>query len=315
MARRSKESPIPTWFDLQSYVYLADLDSAGWLKLLVQLRMLFECASMDRGEFGAEDPEDIEDYLANLFIAFQQGSDRDGLDWHRDRYTDDAQSYGFGSVQSLSVGVVARMGATAELIEGGKEISGIYRRVVRAENRGDYAAWRKCDKELEQYEDQMSVPYFVALRDSTLKRESGSALTSNRAVAIDLNVPDDAIISDLKRWLAEMRKLEHHRAAKRSFGQQDFSKWISHGYVPLLVLDVWKKMTGVRLTYGDMCDAAFPIERGAQVDDVRKTFLPGARSWASQETIHALAAQAARERPAGQPEENGIEDFPEKNQA
>ena len=154
---------------------------------------------------------------------------------------------------------------------------------------------RKAAQALEPLDDFASTPFFISLRDSRHLSGSGLLLPRRRTLSVNMRAPDEILRKDFDRWLQAMRALQGHQAAKKPFTEADFKRWVRNGYVPLLVLSKWKEITGTKITYGDLCDAAFPPGRRVEVDDVRKTFLPNAKAWVSTETIDALAAQAARE--------------------
>jgi hypothetical protein len=216
MARHSASSRIPGWFNLDAYSQLSGLDASGWLKVLVDLQMILECDAsyfIDEAADGALAIDVIED----MFIQFQLGSSREGYDSIKEKYKADPAVYNFGTTQSLSNWTVARMGATLELLDGGRQFMGAMRRLVARDVRRDYVGYRRAYQRLDALESFAQKPFFVALRDSSLQSDSGKALTTNRAISVDMSAPDDIILSDFKSWLAEMRKLEHHRAARRSF--------------------------------------------------------------------------------------------------
>lgn len=294
MVRHTASSRIPGWFNLEAYSQLPVLDASGWLKVLVDLHMILECDAADFVDETADGALAM-DVIEGMFTQFQLGSSRDVYDWLKEKYAVDPAVYDFGTTQSLNNWTVARMGATLERLDRGKEFMRGMRRLVDQDLRRDYKGLNRAHRRLDAFRDFSEQPFFVALRDSTLRSDSGKALTTNRAISVDMSAPDDIILADFKSWLGEMRKLEHHRAARRSFTEADYQKWARNGYVPLLLLDKWRVLTGVKITLGDLCDAAFPDGRRVEVDDLRKTLLPNAYSWATKETIEALAAQASRQ--------------------
>lgn len=302
MARNKATSRIPSWFNLAAYDDLSGMDASGWLKVLEDLLILL---GYEQADFVDEDSGETlaMDILEDAFVQFQAGSSRHGFGRRMQKYVVDPSVYDFGTTRSLSIWTVARMGATLEHLEDGRKFMGAMRRLVNQEQKGGYAALQRAHSRLRAFEEFSDKPFFVALRDSSLRNDSGNALTTNRAISVDMSAPDDILLADFKNWLVEMRKLEHHRAARRSFTRADFQKWSRNAYVPLLVLDKWKRLTGSRLTQGDICDAAFPSGQRVEVDDLRKTLLPNALAWASTETVEALAAQASRDPILDRPEE------------
>ncbi|MGH8036508.1 MAG: DUF6387 family protein [Stenotrophomonas sp.] len=303
MARNKAHSRVPSWFNLAAYDRLAGMDAAGWLEVLEALLMLLDSDVEDLVGHASGSTPDLSE-LEKPFLRFQANPSRGRLNRWKRKYSVNPAAYEFGTTRSLSIGVVARMGATLEHLEGGKKFMRDMRLLVRNEQQEEYSfvGMRRAYERLGASLELSATPFFVALRESSLRGDSGPGLTTNRAISVDMSAPDDIIVEDFRSWLAEMRKLEHHRAARRRFTATDYQKWVRNGYVPLLVLDKWKRLTGARFTYPDFCDAAFPQGLRVEVDDLRKTLFPNARAWASSETIEALAAQAARESNSLSPE-------------
>ncbi|HGM5918698.1 TPA: DUF6387 family protein [Stenotrophomonas maltophilia] len=294
MARPKPASRIPDWFNLDAYSHLSELDANGWLRVVSGLRMLLD-EIPDLYRTGDDDSDlDLEE-LEEVFVGFQEDEGRGWADWKKQEYVVDEAVFDFGSVQSLSNWTVAHMGATLDYIEKGPELLVGMRTAVELEAKKEFKAARKAFQSIDYLEEFSSTPFFVSLRDSRQNSGSGVGLPRRRALSVNMRAPDEILRKDFDRWLRAMRALQGHQAAKKSFTDTDFKRWVRNAYVPLLVLTKWKELTGARITYGDLCEAAFPPMRRVEVDDVRKTFLPNARAWASLETIDALAAQAARE--------------------
>ncbi|WP_414576839.1 DUF6387 family protein [Stenotrophomonas sp. FR024] len=294
MARPKPASRIPDWFNLDAYDRLSGLDANGWLTVVSGLRQLLD----ETPEFYRIDDEDAGVSLGELeatFISFQEDEGMGWADWKKQDYAVDKDAFNFGSVQSLSNWTVAHMGATLEHIRNGPELLAGIRTAVELESKREFKEARKALKAMESLDEFANTPFFVSLRDSREASGSGVGLPRRRTLSVNMRAPDEILRKDFDRWLQAMRALQGHQAAKKSFTDTDFKRWVRNAYVPLLVLNKWKELTGARITYGDLCEAAFPPMRRVEVDDVRKTFLPNAKAWASLETIDALAAQAARE--------------------
>ncbi|KOO80414.1 DUF6387 family protein [Stenotrophomonas pavanii] len=305
MARTKSASRIPDWFDLNAYGDLTDFATEDWLNLLVELSIVSDVSEILHSV--VEDDAEHRVELEKMFSNLQKSLGRQGHEWWKEKYASNPEVYAFGSVASITNWTVAQMAARLEQLEGSQDLVRSSRRVIECELSADYEAWLEAKDQVRTYEEFGRIPFFVALRDSPEFAKSALPLTNNRAVAIDLSVPDATIRQDFDKWLAAMRQLDSHRAAKRPFSRADYSRWIQSGYVPLLVLDHWRRLTGEKITYGDMCDAAFPAGRRVEVDDIRKTLLPNARAWASKENIEALAVQAANEDAAQMQENSGGE--------
>lgn len=305
MASTKSASRIPTWFDLNAYDDLTGFATENWLNLIVELSIVSDVSEILHSV--VEDDAEHRVELEKMFSTLQKSLGRQGHEWWKEKYASNPEIYAFGSVASITNWTVAQMAARLEKLEGSQELVGSSRRVIECELSADYEAWLEAKEQVRTYEEFGRIPFFVALRDSPEFAKSALPLTNNRAVAIDLSVPDATIRQDFDKWLAAMRQLDSHRAAKRPFSRADYSRWIQSGYVPLLVLDHWRRLTGDKITYGDMCDAAFPAGRRVEVDDIRKTLLPNARAWASKENIEALAVQAANEDAAQIQENSGGE--------
>ncbi len=293
MARTRTPSRIPHWFNLKAYDRLEGFETQDWLRVMAELTFIPEIASSVRAAAG--DEAEFRTELDQFFIDLQTGLGNGGSDAFKEKYASNPEAYAFGSVASLNNLTVANMATRLERMEGAQDLLGTLRKIVDLESQDDFDAWLKARREIWNHSVFGQVPFFVALRDCTEFAKSPVRLAGPRSVTVDLSVPDATIRQDFDRWLAAMRQLDSSYAAKRPFTKADYQRWVQSGYVPLLMLDGWRRMTGERITYGDMCDAAFPLGRRIEVDDVRKTLLPNARSWASIENIDALAVQAANE--------------------
>ncbi|MCU1151013.1 DUF6387 family protein [Stenotrophomonas maltophilia] len=293
MDRPNLARRIPSWFNLEAYDRLSSLSANGWLYLLADLRMLLdeqENYYLDEFERGL----DLE-ALEATFVRFQDGEHAKWVEWKKEDYLDSPDVYSFGSVQSLSNSVVAHMSSRLEKIPSGAELMERVRRIADLEDKRDFKGAHDAEEDIQHLEEFGRTPFFVSLRGAADLAESGENLPRDRTLSVNLRAPDDILRKDFDRWLQAMRSLQDQQAAKRIFTESDFKRWIRNGYVPLLVLSKWKELTGAKITYGDLCEAAFPRMRRVEVDDVRKTLLPNARAWATLETIDALAAQAASE--------------------
>jgi len=293
MARARTPSRIPHWFNLKAYDRLAGFETQDWLHVITELTFIGEIGEAMRA--AADNEEELLAELEHMFIELQENLGHGGSDVFKERYASNPDVYAFGSVASVNTLVAASMSARLERMEGAQHLIGSLRKVIDADIEEDSDAWREANREVWDQGAFGRVPFFVALRDSDEFAKSPLSLPNHRAVTIDLSVPDATIRQDFDKWLAAMRQLDSDYAAKRPFTSADYQRWVQGGYVPLLMLDGWRRATGARITYGDMCDAAFPMGRRVEVDDVRKTLLPNARSWASMENIEALAVQAANE--------------------
>lgn len=294
MARPKSANRIPAWFNLEAYDRLSGLDANGWLVSVSDLRMLLD-EIPDLYRTGDDEFDlDLEE-LEEVFVRFQGGGSRGRSDWRKQDYVVDKKAFDFGSVQSLSNWTVAHMGATLAHIPNGPELRAGVQMAVDFEAKRAFKEARKAAQALDSLDEFASTPFFISLRDSRQLSASVAELPRRRTLSVNLRAPDEILRKDFDRWLQAMRSVQGHEAAKKPFTEADFKRWVRNAYVPLLVLSKWKELTGAKITYGDLCDAAFPPMRRVEVDDVRKTFLPNARDWASLETIDALAAQAARE--------------------
>ncbi|MCO7456840.1 DUF6387 family protein [Stenotrophomonas maltophilia] len=302
MARKASGKGIPSWFELEKYNYLSDLDAAGWLLLLDRLIPLMKIRVPD--EITGEGRDGAVRLLTERFIALQEGKFSTGRSWRVRSYLRPIHGFGFGTVQALDNHAVAWMGATLARLPGGEKFMRSLKQAEDARMAGDYSKANRLGRRLGDQREFGDKPFFVTLRDSDLLSERGSSLTPNRAISVRLSAPDDIIVEDFKRWLADMRKLDHHVAAKRSFGRADFATWIERGYVPLALIEAWAAITGEKPTLGVLCETVFPGKY--EVDDIRKTYRPGMRAWLTAATAEGLAAQTARDLEAnGQEEGSG----------
>lgn len=299
--KRSDGSGIPRWFALSNYDHLSSMDATGWTRVVADLALARqEDTSL---YFEGLDRDDRLAVADKLFSGLATDRSAKFAEHVIRSHRDAEHNLKFGGVWSLDNGVVARMAATlAHFPEGPRAIesmSDILSRVLHREPLPE-----RTHRLLRKHGGFLRKPYFLTLREASLFQNTEVASTPNRAVSVNLELPDEILIEDFRRWLRQVRELDKQPVAPRPFGPSDYQRWIEHGYVPLLVLRMWAEYTDTSLTWQDLATAAFPASMVVSENNVRRTYWPGAEKWATKETMHALAAQAAKDAGALPPPKN-----------
>ena len=303
MARKIASGNVPKWFNISKFDYLKDLGAPGWAKVL---RVLLPTASYSveslLEDFADEGMTRLE--VANEFFADFLAYSPEGPLWEERwgpvylrRFPEVPERFQFRSVSSLSVEVVAYMAALTSRLDHGLSELQLQKWRLKAQNGESGRAPKSVEAYLKSDERQEFAerPFFLAVRESPLKGDGAESLTANRAISVNMSLPDEMILEDFKEWLRAVRLLKFHAAAPKKFKPEDFARWVDGRYVPLLILDRWQEWSGARITYPELVSSLFPTRTMITHDHVRRTHLPQARAWLCEENLLALEAQATKE--------------------
>jgi hypothetical protein len=141
-----------------------------------------------------------------------------------------------------------------------------------------------CNESINPYDGILQIDngrYLLADIDAMDFSESDSKLH----LQIDLTVPNNEIIRQLKVLLPDLRERKNIEAGKFTFIQGDEKKIISHQVIPYLDLSFWSTHSSCELTAKDMSELLFPkwLERDEKF--IRETLKPFALKCISDEFL------------------------------
>lgn len=282
MKKIKRAEDLPKWFRLADYDHLRDLGSAGWASVIERLLIL---QSLSVGDLERHHMELDEVFSEAITPPLSQVPDYVLL-----KYRCDPSRLRFRGVSSLSNSEVSYMALMFEQLPFGRKAVRFARAVQKYKTGGKISV---ADDALFDFVRQ---PFFMSLLDEGLVDQK--ALTPNRAISVNMELPDALLVEDFKEWLSAARDLDLHKAARKAFGPEDFAKWVDDQYAPLLLLTNWARLADAEITYNALAEALFPYRRRVQESHIRRSIRPAADAWLSGETGAALVAQAAKE--AGQ---------------
>lgn len=289
MGRNSSVGNVPAWFNLRDYDFLRDLGAAGWASIVSSLESI---SDLTRDAVLSWEREDdwTPETLGEIFTEIVRERSEYRSEYLTRRFKSEPEVFRFGGVSSLSNEVVSNMAATLAEIEGGKTAIRLAQARVHVERERKTRVPPYLMEWHANQRDFLETPFFK----SVLQLE-GKSLTENRAISVNMELPDDALIEDFKEWLAATRALALHNAAPKTYRSQDFDRWIDGNYVPLIILKKWSEVSGTPIAFHELASTLFPTRPEVTQEHIRKTHWPRAKAWATDETVNALSAQAAKE--------------------
>jgi hypothetical protein len=274
---------LPSWFNLEDYAYLRGLNATGWAQVMSALLWLGSDGVLsDLREF----PEEV-----TVDEMFSESLLPSGADSYRrlwqGRYKTDPKTFTYRGVAALSNGVVAYMAREINAMPEAKFLLG-NKNGIRAHTRLP----KRYTDEQKRFADE---PFFLTLHEKIVQRNDDVPLTNNRAISVNMDLPDAILLEDFKDWLKANRSLSFHKAAPKVFNHLDFAKWIDSQFVPYAILTFWARAMGAEITHNLMAAAIFPRHRLVTEANIRRTIRPAWEAWLCRETVEALHAQAAKE--------------------
>ena len=238
MSQKQTLDKPPSWFKLENYQFVADLDISGWeAELQKRLRI---------NDVQFKGPDEKLNYYNPFFEL--------GLNYPQDRriLLDDYNS-------RLEDGLYYPQGRQLSFEKNETE--------VRANLSND---------ELKEYEDDIEMAddhfletylimtkwlqnYYYTIKDVTDRISSGEKLhsLSNTGCFLKINMdcPDRILTDQFRKWLVEHRKKSplklvrrgHRDKANAQFTTDHFRKWTEHRILSLFDIQFWAKLNNIHL--------------------------------------------------------------------
>jgi hypothetical protein len=247
----------PEWFDLGKYEAVRELDAKGWLYQLSSRLVLdtfwqpppddnvdqLDGSEPNRWDQTAD--EILDEICNNGVLRLPDHSPHEMPDPY-DRYFG-AASYGYSAVRSLTnldmYWGLAHSHCQNEILEKIKS----YKDPASAE----FSVWLSSKDWAEQvFQDDNRTSTFIG---------------------IDLNVSDEQLVVDFRKWLRSARETLKRTTRKRNFTENDFGTWRQFRVLPYIDLQMWARKSGFKYTHEMMAnflfDPSYMVGRGT----VRRT--------------------------------------------
>jgi hypothetical protein len=293
---------LPEWFDIEKYRVAKEFGAMGWFRQLVTRDQFFKFAEFFKKEGG-----NLKEGLHETFALIKESPviTRDRifsapkkttlLNGEKVPTVDAALGCALFYIDERAIGVRdVDYNLTSRLVMALKED---WQLALAAQ-----LSWRfirQEDMPPPYREIRILIPwvddFFPALFD---KWETPLA-------AIDLSLPDEALMKDFAAYLKEKRK-RRGEIESPFFKSPDFSSWYDSGVLAYLDLMLWEIATGEPVRWAAFADALNAIvdEPVGGEGTLSKTTKAHAKKLMDARTIRMLQSQAMREK-AGADEESG----------
>lgn len=238
----SKELDI-SWFDLNNYEGLNELDLIGWHRQ-IQIRSLLLNFGFDGLKFW------IDHIKTNPIIKPYIPNDGDE-----------------GTYQVVQKGISTVNSTTALLYWQ-----------VSSDSRFSHI-WDVCmlDDACDITEEQLKL---IETPMSELYASIGVCTEDSEEVTIDLSASDEQITKDFCLWLSEYRKISSYKFTKNNFTHKDFKGWIQWRLLPYVDLVIISKFEAIEIKQTKIAQLIFSDDSSDVdiVDKTRRTTKPKAKS-------------------------------------
>ncbi len=243
----------PDWFDLGKYEAVRELDAKGWLYQLssrLTLDVLWQPPPDDIAD-QLDDSEDNE--WTQTAYEIRRGIKNEGVlkppynlaDRIADPYDDffGKASFGYSAVRSLTN-------------------SDVYNNL-----------WHPhCRNEILKKINSLNNPTsFERSTQEWADQAFKGDHHSSTFVGIDLNVSDDQLVDDFKKWLGSARKRLAYPERKRNFTENVFLMWRRFKVLPYIDLQMWALKFGFKYSQDTLADFLFDPRDMIGKETVRKT--------------------------------------------
>lgn len=269
-----------SWFKLDKYDGLNDLDLFGWYSLINTRYWIHNCFNdlfydpycndSDKAKILNRINECIKEN------PIEAGSNVDREQWRIENYGELKYPFNTYSVQSATASDMNYMG-THELLDD-------VWRTIEAED----------DCPTEQGLKLMMTPYDILLRDYQREHTHWSQYADTAHIRIDLSATDEQIKKDFNHWLSEYRKVVGYESRDKKFTEKNLGDWIKWRLLPYIDLTFIAKFEEKDITHVKAAGLIFPDEYDTdRVERIRRTTKPKSEWLMSNETISAIELQIA----------------------
>lgn len=277
----------PDWFDIRNYDAVATMNLAQWANALNFRYWLTSSRSEVQFIMSELFPTDEDKILA---LASASQAPHKGWPFECDEPLPEEQER--QSVSSVSIDLLgAYWGQITSKGDGAKfkkalEIGRTPKQNDLAEKYSQLAnttidEYFLSELKKQQLSDDLSV-------SSHFERTGGFTLAQ-----IDFGATDEQLISDFKKWLANIRSLTKSENVSQRFTPAEMEAWHTNKLLPYIDLTIWMKITGAKITQQQLGLVLFPDNFEIILSDrIRKTTKKDADNLLKISTIFAICQQA-----------------------
>lgn len=298
--KRAKYADIPSNFDIRKYDVCAEWDLSWWVANLyrrivtgVQIDGEMEgwVAVWCAGKVVERLPTSGSPDLKHRQILREMTADRfddPELNWGN---SDEGPIDGFlGSPPALAQRV--RDVSALEILSGNE--------IFNDDSTAKYAeAYRLSRTKPTSQEEHDAIHEAINMLDSTPEWKMWLDWGTEEAdlgpfafANVDLMAPDDVIVDDFRRWLAQARQRMGIAPRPLSFAQSDIDNWVKMRVLAYIDLTAWARAHDFEIPLPVIGRALFPDEFDIGLADrVRKVVARDARYLMSMETIRSMQSQ------------------------
>ena len=279
---------LPDWFDLKNYDSVARMDLLDWA-IALQFREFIKSKQ-------AREVYDSDELLVERLAYVSKAPDCGLSCWHDDADEVVPMPVGYDSlgeytVKSPSVGMFGIV--WGDIIDRG----GL------AKIKKDLEVGRVPKDTLlaERYERLQDITYDEFYLSHFQKEEDGLEYNNNYLqtmggfafAQIDIGAPDEQLIGDFKKWIADIRKQIGISSYPQNFTSADLADWHAKQVLPYIDLTIWAKLMDRNITQQEIGIVLFPDDYNISLSDrVRRTVKPLAEKLMMSSTVGAISMQA-----------------------
>jgi hypothetical protein len=283
--RRAKYEEMPKNFDLHKYEICDGKDLGWWVGNLYErvIRKELVALSFESPEDNAIVREATAEVFDNPELSF--GHAEEGPVGANSKSTPAVER----RVRGFSCMEILRL---RDFFEA-KEFAGFRRIYERAKEAFDI----KTSTEIPNASDEAYIcaDYLIETPEWVMTKEAygeGKRFGGFAAANVDLETPDDELIEEFKRWVAETRINLQIVPLSRSFSASDLILWSDFRVLAYIDLLLWAQSRNLKIATSLMGDVLFPDEHDVSRDDrVRKVVAREARRLMDVRTLRLMQSQ------------------------
>ncbi|MBF0371031.1 MAG: hypothetical protein HQL52_16400 [Magnetococcales bacterium] len=236
-------SDLPEWFNLKNYKDANKLDACGWYVQFARRRGAY---------YGKVKDENGNNILFQGIIGW-------------DNFIENCEDFHASSVFDLSVNESRRL--AVEVVTRHMDMY----ETDFIEDNLRFQTGNQLDGDfVPSYDD--AIETFRSGGFHSYLNGPESLFPALEIAIVDVEAPDEQIISDFEVWLERARKRKGCNPRKRFFTKSDFSRWVDAQTLPYLDLRQWANMNNVKIPNRLMGDAILGSGNvGDTAERIRKT--------------------------------------------
>jgi hypothetical protein len=299
-----RREDLPIAFDLTKYDFLRGLDAAEWSAILgARLRVRDDLyyrdylLSIPESQQFPEHAELLNNAekdcieLSQVCIDAPNLGEIERANNEAQRFRQSPENLKFGVVKSLTVGMTYSVGRSL------KRLPLVYRNAIAK-------AGRNSSSLSPDEKKAINTPLSIA------RQEIDNHLPQWRALVVDMEATDTAIVEAFGVWLRSVRQRDTYISSGKEPSDQARRWWVKHRIVQYCDLTQWARARDSRISWPLLARILFP-DIDVSEDKLRKTTKARADEWLTERTFAHLARQAEKTGMTSIAEESESGKFPE----